>query len=44
MLIISCMIVKDVAAALYDEGAVMVVHAVIINCKLMLERSSNIYG
>ncbi|KAH6806170.1 hypothetical protein C2S51_031001 [Perilla frutescens var. frutescens] len=31
------------AAALYDEGAVMVIHAVMINCKLMLERSSNIY-
>ncbi|XP_075509532.1 LOW QUALITY PROTEIN: protein virilizer homolog [Primulina tabacum] len=31
------------AAALYDEGAVMVIHAVLINCKLMLERSSNIY-
>ncbi|KAK6147294.1 hypothetical protein DH2020_018206 [Rehmannia glutinosa] len=32
-----------VAAALYDEGAVMVIHAVMINCKQMLERSSNIY-
>ncbi|KAI3471763.1 hypothetical protein Pfo_028416 [Paulownia fortunei] len=32
-----------VAAALYDEGAVMVIHAVMINCKIMLERSSNIY-
>ncbi|KAI3472075.1 hypothetical protein Pfo_029111 [Paulownia fortunei] len=31
-----------VAAALYDEGAVMVIHAVMINCKIMLERSSNI--
>ncbi|KAL8527003.1 hypothetical protein ACS0TY_016029 [Phlomoides rotata] len=31
------------AAALYDEGAVMVIHAVMINCKLMLERSSNVY-
>ncbi|EPS68683.1 hypothetical protein M569_06085, partial [Genlisea aurea] len=31
-----------VAAALYDEGAVVVVHAIIIGCKLMLERSSNI--
>ncbi|KAK6147265.1 hypothetical protein DH2020_018177 [Rehmannia glutinosa] len=29
--------------ALYDEGAVMVIHAVMINCKQMLERSSNIY-
>ncbi|XP_022842441.1 uncharacterized protein LOC111366041 isoform X1 [Olea europaea var. sylvestris] len=33
----------DVAAALYDEGAVVVIHAVMINCKLMLERASNIY-
>ncbi|XP_011094238.1 uncharacterized protein LOC105173993 isoform X2 [Sesamum indicum] len=33
-----------VAAGLYDEGAVMVVHAVVINCKVMLERSSNIYA
>ncbi|KAG8376803.1 hypothetical protein BUALT_Bualt09G0101900 [Buddleja alternifolia] len=32
-----------VTAALYDEGAVMVIHAVLINCKLMLDRSSNIY-
>lgn len=35
---------KAVTAALYDEGAVMVIHAVLINCRLMLERSSNIYG
>lgn len=32
-----------VAAALYDEGAIMVIQAVIIDCKLMLERSSNNY-
>ncbi|KAJ8536636.1 hypothetical protein K7X08_035037 [Anisodus acutangulus] len=32
-----------VTAALYDEGAVMVIHAVLINCRLVLERSSNIY-
>ncbi|CAA0831811.1 embryo defective 2016 [Striga hermonthica] len=32
-----------VAATLYDEGAVMVIHAVLINCRQMLERSSNIY-
>ncbi|XP_042045920.1 protein virilizer homolog isoform X2 [Salvia splendens] len=31
------------ATALYNEGAVMVIHAIMINCKLMLERSSNIY-
>lgn len=35
---------KTVAAALYDEGAVMVVHAILINCRLLLERSSNVYG
>ncbi|GJU34882.1 hypothetical protein Tco_1183236 [Tanacetum coccineum] len=29
--------------ALYDVGAVMVVHAVIMDCKLMLEKSSNNY-
>ncbi|VFQ87443.1 unnamed protein product [Cuscuta campestris] len=34
---------STVAAALYDEGAVMVVHAVLINCRLLLERSSNVY-
>ncbi|KAG9151531.1 hypothetical protein Leryth_023728 [Lithospermum erythrorhizon] len=34
---------SNVAAALYDEGAIMVIHAVLINCRLMLERSSNIY-
>ncbi|KAI8562895.1 hypothetical protein RHMOL_Rhmol03G0070900 [Rhododendron molle] len=32
-----------VATALYDEGAVMVIHAVLLNCRLMLERSSNNY-
>ncbi|KAL8217068.1 hypothetical protein R6Q57_023905 [Mikania cordata] len=31
------------AGALYDEGTVMVVHAVLIDCKLMLEKSSNNY-
>lgn len=35
---------KAVATALYDEGAVMVIHAVLIDCRLMLERSSNNYG
>lgn len=35
---------KVVAGALYDEGAVMVVHAVLVDCKLMLEKSSNNYG
>ncbi|GJZ76498.1 protein virilizer [Tanacetum coccineum] len=32
-----------VAGALYDEGAVMVVHAILMDCKLMLEKSSNNY-
>ncbi|XP_058205314.1 protein virilizer homolog isoform X4 [Rhododendron vialii] len=32
-----------VATALYDEGAVMVIHAVLLDCRLMLERSSNNY-
>lgn len=35
---------KAVATALYNEGAVMVIHAVLIDCRLMLERSSNNYG
>ncbi|XP_010543864.1 PREDICTED: uncharacterized protein LOC104816640 [Tarenaya hassleriana] len=32
-----------VAAALYDEGAVTFVYAVLVNCSYMFERSSNIY-
>ncbi|XP_019096325.1 PREDICTED: uncharacterized protein LOC104767343 [Camelina sativa] len=32
-----------VAAALYDEGAVTVVYAILVNCSFMFERSSNIY-
>ncbi|XP_047337824.1 protein virilizer homolog [Impatiens glandulifera] len=32
-----------VAAALYEEGAVLVVHALLINSGLMLEKSSNNY-
>ncbi|GAB4834106.1 hypothetical protein Ancab_032360 [Ancistrocladus abbreviatus] len=34
----------DVAAALYDEGAVTVIYVVLVNCRLMLERSSNNYA
>lgn len=34
---------SGVAACLYGEGAVVVIHAVLINCKVMLERSSNTY-
>jgi len=36
--------VQTVAAALYDEGAVTVVYAILVNCSFMFERSSNIYG
>ncbi|RZC84168.1 hypothetical protein C5167_046948 [Papaver somniferum] len=32
-----------VAAALYEEGAVKLIYVVLINCKSMLERSSNTY-
>lgn len=32
-----------VAAALYEEGAVTVVYTILVNCRFMLERSSNNY-
>ncbi|KAL5545698.1 hypothetical protein UlMin_005385 [Ulmus minor] len=32
-----------VAAALYDEGAITVIYSVLVNCRFMLERSSNNY-
>ncbi|KAL1369387.1 protein virilizer homolog isoform X1 [Arachis hypogaea] len=32
-----------VAATLYDEGAVIVIFAILVNCRFMLERSSNSY-
>ncbi|XP_059646578.1 protein virilizer homolog [Cornus florida] len=32
-----------VADALYDEGAILVIHAVLIDCRFMFERSSNNY-
>ncbi|KAI3918020.1 hypothetical protein MKW92_011960 [Papaver armeniacum] len=32
-----------VAAALYEEGAVKLIYVVLVNCKSMLERSSNTY-
>ncbi|KAK2454634.1 protein virilizer protein [Trifolium repens] len=32
-----------VAASLYDEGAVTVIYAILVNCRFMLERSSNNY-
>ncbi|KAF7146731.1 hypothetical protein RHSIM_Rhsim04G0099300 [Rhododendron simsii] len=35
---------STVATALYDESAVMVIHAVLIDFRLMLERSSNNYN
>lgn len=34
---------STVAAALYDEGALIVIYAILIKCSLMLERSSNSY-
>ncbi|WCJ34180.1 embryo defective 2016 [Euphorbia peplus] len=34
---------STVAAALYDEGAITVIYAVLVNCSSMLERSSNNY-
>lgn len=35
---------QTVAASLYDEGAVTVIYAILVNCRFMLERSSNNYG
>ncbi|QCE05165.1 Virilizer [Vigna unguiculata] len=32
-----------VAATLYDEGAVIVIYAILVNCRFMLERSTNNY-
>ncbi|XP_015900411.3 protein virilizer homolog isoform X2 [Ziziphus jujuba] len=32
-----------IAAALYDEGAITVIYTVLVNCRFMLERSSNSY-
>lgn len=32
-----------VAAVLYDEGAITVIYVVLVNCRFMLERSSNSY-
>ncbi|KAK9122913.1 hypothetical protein Sjap_012515 [Stephania japonica] len=34
---------SSVAAALYDEGAQTLIYVVLLNCKFMLERSSNTY-
>ncbi|XP_043816325.1 protein virilizer homolog isoform X2 [Manihot esculenta] len=34
---------STVAAALYDEGAIIVIYAILVNCSFMLERSSNNY-
>lgn len=34
---------SDIAASLYDEGALTVVYVILVNCRLMLERSSNNY-
>ncbi|KAJ8425221.1 hypothetical protein Cgig2_001610 [Carnegiea gigantea] len=35
---------SDIAASLYDEGALTVVYVILVNCRLMLERSSNNYA
>lgn len=35
---------QTIAATLYDEGAIIVIYAVLVNCRFMLERSSNNYG
>ncbi|KAI4348874.1 hypothetical protein L6164_009542 [Bauhinia variegata] len=32
-----------IAATLYDEGAIIVIYAILVNCRYMLERSSNNY-
>ncbi|KAK7268102.1 hypothetical protein RIF29_20789 [Crotalaria pallida] len=34
---------STVATTLYDEGAVIVIYAILVNCRFMLERSSNNY-
>ncbi|CAI0405945.1 unnamed protein product [Linum tenue] len=34
---------STVAASLYDEGALTVIYATVMNCSFMLEKSSNIY-
>ncbi|KAM6547755.1 hypothetical protein CsatB_019431 [Cannabis sativa] len=34
---------SSVAAALYDEGAITVIFTLLVNCRFMLERSSNSY-
>ncbi|XP_004305581.1 PREDICTED: uncharacterized protein LOC101301607 [Fragaria vesca subsp. vesca] len=34
---------STVAATLYDEGAIAIIYAVLVNCRFMLERSSNSY-
>ncbi|KAJ8754589.1 hypothetical protein K2173_010195 [Erythroxylum novogranatense] len=34
---------STVAANMYDEGAITVIYAILINCSFMLERSSNSY-
>ncbi|KAF2323825.1 hypothetical protein GH714_042410 [Hevea brasiliensis] len=34
---------STVAAALYDEGAITVIYAILVDCSFMLERSSNNY-
>lgn len=38
------LLMQTVAATLYDEGAIAIIYAVLVNCRFMLERSSNSYG
>jgi hypothetical protein len=38
------LLLQTVAATLYDEGAIAIIYAVLVNCRFMLERSSNSYG
>lgn len=42
-LIVVFSLLKAVAAVLYDEGAITVIYVVLVNCRFMLERSSNSY-
>lgn len=42
--LISVLFLKAVAASLYEEGAVTLIYVVLVNCKIMLEQSSNNYG
>ncbi|XP_074317545.1 protein virilizer homolog [Silene latifolia] len=34
---------SDIVTSLYDEGAMTIIYVILVNCRLMLERSSNNY-